>query len=144
MRSQDQDINIYELDDKASDDRSISDEGSIEFENVKTSDLGDIDRQMGHVDIADDHVATADTASLPDGVKAGPIFGIVALVLGSVSVLTSFLYFIGIPLGVAAIVLGWFSISRRKGCDSGLAGMIAGVIGIVFALLILSIDIFGS
>ena len=60
---------------------------------------------------------------------------IVALVLGIISVLTTFFYYISLPSGITAIVLGVKSY-KKEGKKLGLAGMITGIIGVAICLLI--------
>ncbi len=60
---------------------------------------------------------------------------IVALVLGIISVLTTFFYYISLPSGITAIVLGVKSY-KKEGKKIGLAGMITGIVGVSICLLI--------
>ncbi len=64
--------------------------------------------------------------------KAGRI---ASLVLGIISIVFSFFYYISIPSGILAIVFGCKSIKKY---DSGLgkAGFVLGIIGLVFCVAI--------
>ena len=60
---------------------------------------------------------------------------IVALVLGIISTLTTFFWYISLPTGITAIVLG-AKTYKQKGSKMGLAGLITGIVGVAFCLLI--------
>ena len=60
---------------------------------------------------------------------------IVSLVLGIISVITTFFWYISLPTGIIAIVLGTKSY-KKEGKKLGLAGLITGIIGISICLLI--------
>ncbi len=60
---------------------------------------------------------------------------IVSLVLGIISILTSFFWYITLPSGIIAIVLGAKSY-KKEGKKLGLAGLITGIIGISLCLLL--------
>lgn len=60
---------------------------------------------------------------------------IVSLVLGIISVLTTFFWYISLPTGIAAIVLGITSY-KKQSKKLGLAGMITGIVGVSICLLI--------
>ena len=64
--------------------------------------------------------------------KAGRI---ASLVLGIISIVLSFFYYISIPSGILAIVLGYNGIKKY---DSGLAkaGFVLGIIGLVLCVAI--------
>lgn len=58
-----------------------------------------------------------------------------ALVLGILAIVASIVWYIGIPLGVIAIILGVNSL-KKQGHKKAVAGIVTGVIGIVISLLI--------
>ena len=60
---------------------------------------------------------------------------IVALVLGIISILTTFFWYISLPAGIAAIILG-VKTYKKIGTKIGLAGLITGIIGVSICLLI--------
>ena len=60
---------------------------------------------------------------------------IVALVLGIISILTTFFWYISLPSGIAAIVLGTKTY-KKTGTKIGLSGLITGIVGVAFCLLI--------
>ena len=60
---------------------------------------------------------------------------IVALVLGIISTLTTFFWYIALPTGIAAIILG-AKTYKSRGSKLGLAGMITGIVGVAFCLLV--------
>ena len=60
---------------------------------------------------------------------------IIALVLGIISTLTTFFWYISLPTGITAIVLG-AKTYKKQGSKLGLAGLITGIIGVAFCLLI--------
>lgn len=61
---------------------------------------------------------------------------IVALVLGIVSIVTSLFWFLSIPAGVAALVLGFLGRrSEPSGRTMALAGIITGILGIIVAIV---------
>ncbi len=60
---------------------------------------------------------------------------IVSLVLGIISILTTFFWYISLPSGIIAIVLGASSY-KKEGKKLGLAGLITGIVGISVCLLI--------
>lgn len=60
---------------------------------------------------------------------------IIALVLGIISSLTTFFWYISLPTGITAIVLG-AKTYKKQGSKLGLAGLITGIIGVAFCLLI--------
>lgn len=60
---------------------------------------------------------------------------IVSLVLGIISILTTFFWYISLPTGITAIVLGVQSY-KKEGKKVGLAGMITGIVGVSICLLI--------
>lgn len=59
-----------------------------------------------------------------------------ALVLGILAVVTSIVWYIGIPLGVIAIILGVNSL-KKQGRKKAIAGIVTGIIGVVVSLLII-------
>ncbi len=60
---------------------------------------------------------------------------IVSLVLGIISIVTILFWYISLPSGIIAIVLGNKSY-KKEGKKLGLAGLITGIIGITLCLLI--------
>ena len=60
---------------------------------------------------------------------------IVSLVLGIISALTTLFWYISLPAGIVAIVLGARSY-KKEGKKLGVAGLITGIVGISFCLLI--------
>ena len=64
-----------------------------------------------------------------EGTKKGIASGISALVLGIISILSALFYYISLPTGILAIVLGTISI-RKIGSKTGKAGMITGIVGV--------------
>ena len=60
---------------------------------------------------------------------------IVSLVLGIISVVTTFFWYISLPTGITAIVLGITSY-KKQSKKLGLAGMITGIAGVSICLLI--------
>lgn len=69
---------------------------------------------------------------------------VAALVLGIVSVALCLYWFISVPAGIIAIVLGLQA--RKQGIAPGMAlgGLITGVIGTVFGLLLLILGLAGG
>ena len=74
-----------------------------------------------------------------DKTKKGIASGISALVLGIISILFALFYYISLPTGILAIVLGTLSI-RKIGNKTGKAGMITGIIGVRLCLFIYKHD----
>ena len=64
-----------------------------------------------------------------------PISHIISLVLGIISVITTLFWYISLPTGITAIVLGAKSY-RKEDKKLGLAGLITGIVGVSFCLLI--------
>lgn len=60
---------------------------------------------------------------------------IVSLVLGIISLVTTLFWYISLPSGITAIVLGVNSY-KKEGKKIGLAGLITGIIGVAICLLI--------
>ena len=60
---------------------------------------------------------------------------IISLVLGIISVITTLFWYISLPAGITAIVLGAKSY-KKEGKKLGLAGLITGIVGVSFCLLI--------
>jgi len=60
---------------------------------------------------------------------------IIALVLGIISSLSTFFWYISLPTGITAIVLG-AKTYKKQGSKMGLAGLITGIIGLSLCLLI--------
>jgi|APMI01.1.fsa_nt_gi hypothetical protein len=65
------------------------------------------------------------------------VLGVLAMVAGILAFLTGFFWFLSIPLGVAALVLGILSIKKNQGKGMGIAGLVTGIIGLLFGLGIL-------
>lgn len=61
--------------------------------------------------------------------------GVSSLVLGIISILTSFFYYISLPTGILAIVLGTKSI-RKVGGKFGKGGLVTGIIGLSMCLFL--------
>lgn len=57
------------------------------------------------------------------------VAGVSSLVLGIISIVTALFYYISLPTGILAIVLGSTSI-RKVGSKLGKAGLITGIVGI--------------
>jgi len=67
------------------------------------------------------------------------VIHIVSLVLGIISIVTALFWYISLPTGITAIVLGVKS-SRRTGSKMGKAGMITGIVGLsLFAFMYIGI-----
>ncbi len=66
----------------------------------------------------------------------GKGMAIAALILGIVSVALCLYWFIALPAGIAAIVLGVLARKRGVGAGMALAGIITGSIGAVLGLII--------
>ena len=60
---------------------------------------------------------------------------IISLVLGIISAITTFFWYISLPTGITAIVLGARSY-KKDGKKLGIAGLITGIVGVAFCLLI--------
>ena len=60
---------------------------------------------------------------------------IVSLVLGIISTLTTLFWYVSLPAGITAIVLGTKSY-KKEGKKLGLAGLITGIVGVSLCLLI--------
>ncbi len=74
----------------------------------------------------------------------GKGMAIASMVLGIVSVALCLYWFLSIPAGIVAIVLG--VLARRKGVGAGmaLAGIITGAVGFVFGLVIVVLSFAGG
>lgn len=74
----------------------------------------------------------------------GKGMAIAAMVVGIVSVALCLYWFLSIPAGIVAVVLG--VIARRRGVGAGmaLAGIITGAIGFVLGLVILILGVAGG
>ncbi len=57
------------------------------------------------------------------------ILGISSLVLGIISIISSFFYYISIPTGILAIIFGAVN-AKKTGSKMAKAGLILGIIGI--------------
>ena len=60
---------------------------------------------------------------------------IISLVLGIISIVTNLFWYISLPAGITAIVLGAKSF-KQAGKKLGLAGTITGIVGVSICLLI--------
>lgn len=60
---------------------------------------------------------------------------IISLVLGIISIVTTLFWYISLPAGITAIVLGAKSY-KSEGKKLGLAGLITGIVGVSLCLLI--------
>lgn len=67
--------------------------------------------------------------------ESNMISHIISLVLGIISVLSVLFWYISLPSGIAAIILGARSYKKEKKA-LGLAGLISGIVGTVLCLLI--------
>ena len=67
--------------------------------------------------------------------KENKVSHIVSLVLGIISILTTFFWYISLPTGITAIILGIKSY-KQESKKLGLAGMITGIVGVSICLLI--------
>ncbi len=66
------------------------------------------------------------------------VMHIASLVLGIISIVTSFFWYIALPTGILAIIFGAKS-ARKTGSKIGKAGLITGIIGVaLFAFLYIS------
>lgn len=61
--------------------------------------------------------------------KNKSVMHIVALVLGIISIVTAFFWYITAPAGITAIILGVKS-AKKTGSKIGKAGMITGIVGL--------------
>ena len=64
----------------------------------------------------------------------GQGLAIASLVLGILAIVTSLVWYIGITLGVLAIIFG--AISIKNGRKKAIAGIVTGGIGVILSLLI--------
>ena len=60
---------------------------------------------------------------------------IVSLVLGIISIVTTIFWYISLPTGITAIVLGAKSY-KKEGKKLGIAGLITGIVGVAICLLL--------
>ncbi len=60
---------------------------------------------------------------------------IVSLVLGIISVVTTLFWYISLPTGIIAIVLGAKSY-KKEGKKLGIAGLVTGIVGVSICVLI--------
>lgn len=74
----------------------------------------------------------------------GKGMAIAALVVGIVSVALCLYWFISIPAGIVAVVLGVIARGRGIGAGMALAGIITGALGFVFGLVILILSFAGG
>ncbi|MBQ7802367.1 DUF4190 domain-containing protein [Candidatus Saccharibacteria bacterium] len=68
---------------------------------------------------------------------------VVAFVLGIVSVLTPLFYYLALPSGILAIIFGTKSVSKT-GSRLGKAGLILGILGLVFCFFVYASIVFVS
>lgn len=61
--------------------------------------------------------------------------GVSSLVLGIISILSGLFYYISLPSGILAIVLGAVS-TKKTGSKLGKSGLIVGIIGVSICLLL--------
>ena len=61
--------------------------------------------------------------------KNNSALGVSSLVLGILSILSTFFYYISLPCGILAIILG-SKASKKYGSKLGKAGVVLGIIGI--------------
>lgn len=66
---------------------------------------------------------------------------IASLILGIISILTVFFWYITLPAGILAIVFGVKS-ARRTGSKLGKAGMVLGIVGLTLFVFIYILFIF--
>ena len=60
---------------------------------------------------------------------------ILSLVFGIISIITTFFWYISLPTGITAIVLGAKSY-KKEGKKLGIAGLVTGIVGVSICLLI--------
>lgn len=72
--------------------------------------------------------------------KGGSGLSIAALVCGILALVGCLLWFVSVPLGIAAIILGAFGV-RKAGKGMGIAGIILGVLGIIATIAIYALVI---
>lgn len=65
---------------------------------------------------------------MKDKIKENKVIHIVSLVLGIISVLTGLFWYMSLPTGITAIILGTKSY-REYGSKVGLSGLIIGIVG---------------
>ena len=69
------------------------------------------------------------------------MFGIIAMILGILSLVLSWFWYISLPLGIIAIILAIMSMNRAKktGGSKGMAiaGLVCGILGSLSALIIM-------
>lgn len=80
--------------------------------------------------------------------SAGNPLAIVSLITGILAILTCLLWFVSIPLGIAAVVTGVLARNKVKRGEAGQgglarAGFITGIVGIVLALVVVVLAIVG-
>ena len=67
------------------------------------------------------------------------VIHIVSLVLGIISIVTALFWYLTVPTGILAIILGVKS-AKKTGSKIGKAGMITGIVGLsLFALIYIGI-----
>lgn len=80
----------------------------------------------------------------PYGAAPGKGKAIAALVLGIVSIALCLYWFISIPAGIVAVVLGVLSRKQGIGAGMSLAGIITGALGALFGVIILILGLTGG
>lgn len=80
------------------------------------------------------------TTSAPTNERKG--FNITSMILGIISILTFCWWYVSIPSGIIAII---FSIAGKKdaGRGMGVAGLVCGIIGLVFCIALYVLAIMG-
>ena len=69
----------------------------------------------------------------------GSGMAVAALVLGIISLVLCWIWFIGIPIGILAIVFGVLSKKQPANKGMAMAGLVTGIIGVVLAIVIVVI-----
>lgn len=78
---------------------------------------------------------------MEENYKNKNVMHIVSLVLGIISIVTALFWYITLPTGILAIVLGVKS-ARKTGSKIGKAGMVTGIVGLaLFAFIYISLVI---
>lgn len=75
-------------------------------------------------------------AGVPAPAQPGKGLAITSLVLGILSVLLCLYWFIALPIGIVAVVLGIMARSKGVGGGMALTGIITGALGAVLALIL--------
>jgi len=74
----------------------------------------------------------------------GLAFGITSLVTGIIAFLIGWIFFLSIPIGAVAVVFGALGLKKPQGKGLSIAGLITGIIGVVFGLALLLIWLISS